>query len=134
MDMKSQIKEKANELIRESSFIEKSPRFAKFILDVCEFVDSEGRIPSAAILSKHLKMKTRSVNYHREMLRERGLWPFPKLAYHRNSSRYERIREFNPIESDPRHKEDMARVAAARKAKLAKSGETLNNEDIEAHL
>jgi hypothetical protein len=134
MDMKTQIQEQTNKLISESSFIEQNPRYAKFLLDLCKLVDDYGHIPTSIIIGKHIKMTTRSVKYLREILHERGLWPFPQNAYRKHLKPRRRGRDYDAGPADQRYQEDMARVAAARRAKHAKAGMVLNNEDIEANL
>jgi hypothetical protein len=134
MDIKTQIQEQTNKLIIESSFIEQNPRYANFLLELCKLVDDYGHVPSSAIIGKHIKMTTRAVKYIREILHERDLWPFPPNAYRKHTKPRRRGRDYDAGLADQRYKEDVARVAAARRAKQAKAGMVLNNEDIEAHL
>lgn len=134
MDMKTQIQEQAHKLIEDSSFFEKSPRHAKFLLEVCKLLDEYGRIPNAVLIAKHLKISKRSVNYYREILQANEAWPFPKNSYRMHLATVYPVPEFDTTKSDAQYKEDMERVAAARRAKYANNGQTLKNEDIEAHL
>jgi hypothetical protein len=134
MDMKTQIQNQVNQLIRDSSFLENSPRYRKFLITLCTLIDIHGRIPSASIIGKHLSINKSSVDHMRQMLRERGLWPFPERRYRMRLEPSSVSFEYDASLHDQRYKEDMARVAAARKAKRAKMGETLKNEDIDSYL